>query len=271
MKFEFDEGGSGNNNSGNDNGNDHHNDNHNDNGGQSQTDLSKFKCPHCDKSFRDERARKNHIKCVHQNCKNNNNSNQKSSQQQQQQQQQSSATTCKGDPPPLNCDLCKKEGLFSSRVFPHMEALEAHKKAKHTGICTIIRPDWASKNKKDVKNGHGSTCTALNDTTINHDSQNGDDNNQSTSTDTGTTNVKTLDFGSCIICDMRFESEGEKMQHYRDFIPSNVSNSKRVLFQCTQCGKTFRDKRAQLQHRNFCSVMNNVTTCTSKDSNMMID
>mmetsp|Transcript_24881 Transcript_24881/g.37187 ORF Transcript_24881/g.37187 Transcript_24881/m.37187 type:complete len:117 (+) Transcript_24881:614-964(+) len=87
MKFEFDEGGSGNNNSGNDNGNDHHNDNHNDNGGQSQTDLSKFKCPHCDKSFRDERARKNHIKCVHQNCKNNNNSNQKSSQQQQQQQQ----------------------------------------------------------------------------------------------------------------------------------------------------------------------------------------
>ncbi len=194
------------------------NDNGNGNGdgcgeGQAKNQF-KFKCSQCDKSFRDERARKNHIKCVHQNS--NGSSNNKKS-------QTNSA--------PLTCDLCKKEGLCTSicsRIFPHVEALEAHKKAKHTGLHTTIRPDWAGKTKKE-------SCICVDV-----------DENVATSSN--------FDCGFCETCGMAYENMQDKVQHFRDFVPKKISDNEKVHFRCMQCGKTFRDERAQLQHKNFCSI-----------------
>lgn len=82
-------------------------------------DTSSLPCPRCGKCFADERARKNHMKCVH-------------------------AVTNEGEVGsnmvPIVCKLCQDDRVFSSE-----EALASHTRAKHTGQFTNIKPDWAAK------------------------------------------------------------------------------------------------------------------------------
>ncbi len=88
----------------------------------------KLQCPHCDKSFNDNRALKNHIKCVHDDSR--------------------AKVT-------FTCALC----YDNKRIFTSKEALDAHKKAKH-GKYSIVKPDWA---KDEVTNCNDTHKTATNE------------------------------------------------------------------------------------------------------------
>lgn len=79
-----------------------------------EEDEDTFLCQICNKSFRDERARKNHIKCVHD-------------------------AESKANIETFTCTLCEVD-----RTFRNKEALEAHQKAKHSGPHTSIKPEWAA-------------------------------------------------------------------------------------------------------------------------------
>jgi uncharacterized C2H2 Zn-finger protein len=72
-----------------------------------------LQCPYCSKEFIDERARKNHIKCVHM-------SRSKPTSQDQ-----------------FVCNDCEK-------TFHSEDALKSHKIAKHFSAVKSIKPDWAA-------------------------------------------------------------------------------------------------------------------------------
>ena len=75
-------------------------------------------CPHCSKYFCNERARKNHIKCVHNGSGEGDNN--------------KSIIA-------LFCEICGEQ-----RTFPNHDALQAHTKAKHSGSHTDIKPEWSA-------------------------------------------------------------------------------------------------------------------------------
>lgn len=183
-----------------------------------EEDENKLQCPHCEKSFGDERARKNHIKCVHVGNLEGN----------------GTKTTAA-----IVCEICG-----SDRVFPNKEALVAHKRAKHTGEFTDIKPDWAAN-------------IVSSDALESLGGQN--------SSDMSMTSAKCIDgiIGKCNVCGLEYTSNAMKLLHYNEFIPqfSTCTNEKTEItmrdllpYRCVKCNKGFRDKRAKMQHENFCSV-----------------
>jgi uncharacterized Zn-finger protein len=61
------------------------------------------------------------------------------------------------------------------------------------------------------------------------------------------TNVQVL--GICRICGQNFLSEQDEKDHMLAFVPLTPET---VNIKCSFCSKRFREKRAQLQHENFC-------------------
>ncbi len=175
-----------------------------------------FTCPHCHKSFRDNRARKNHIKCVH---------------GVQDDKHSSSSLFINGNQNKkqcLFCNLCQDE-KSRKRQFPNEEALQSHKLAKHLGKYKDIKPDWAESNKLKEKN-----------------KSSGIDNMNA--------------YGRCNICNFTLVTKDDEISHWREFIPTTTmdeSLSIRYKFHCGYCNKKFNDKRAQLQHENFCAFITN--------------
>jgi len=186
-------------------------------------------CPHCKKHFVDERACKNHIRCIHADEK---------------KKKLSSI---------ILCEICD-----DGRIFSNMEALLAHKKAKH-GRFTDIKPLWAAGSKA-AKGGKDSEATA---------------NDKHHSSDPTVVEVKENEnssneiIGKCNVCGLEFRSHAMKLKHYSEFIPdfstattiTGEETQNKVMrdllsFTCVKCNKGFRDLRAQQQHENFCSVEN---------------
>jgi uncharacterized C2H2 Zn-finger protein len=79
------------------------------------SDGMHFKCPYCDRIFREERSVENHITSKHKGSKKRK----------------------------LMCTLCTEP-----RMFDCQEALRDHQQAKHQGMHDTIKPDWVS-NKKE--------------------------------------------------------------------------------------------------------------------------
>lgn len=75
-----------------------------------------FSCPHCDRTFREERSVENHILSKHQNGKKRN----------------------------LECTFCKEPRVFDSEA-----SLRDHQQAKHRGIHGTILPDWVGNSKPE--------------------------------------------------------------------------------------------------------------------------
>jgi len=158
-----------------------------------------FSCPHCDKSFREERSLKNHIKSKH---------------------SESSNKRKRNDD--LTCPYCRDEGGEAEpRIFADSSALDAHIRAKHKAIHTAILPDWAEANKSN-----SSTAIALLDG-----------------------NAKPV--GSCTICGYEYYSQQDEEEHRDAFVPSH-HQCPTSTFACQFCAKQFSQRRAQLQHENFC-------------------
>jgi hypothetical protein len=172
----------------------------------------KFVCPHCSKNFLDNRGLKNHIKCVHDVNSNNN------------------QTTRKSHALDIVCEVCTGDAM-KKRVFANDEALRAHKKAKHFGQNTDIKPNWAaaaaSNNTPQSKDGHEITLQEP--------------------------------CGKCDICDFIFYTNDDKVKHSMDFIPTISTGDLVDSFSCTKCKKKFCSERARLQHENFCSFIEPLT------------
>jgi len=152
-----------------------------------------YKCNICEKSFREKRSLKNHMKSLHSNI---------------------TSALEKERNTRLICKLCKEERVFSSE-----DALRAHNIAKHTGTCIEIKPDWMLKAKVP-----------------------------------DSFEISPLTF-QCTLCDASFATNIERDTHIQKKIPMGDAVKKRKCkdFSCKFCQKQFKDKRAMLQHTNFCA------------------
>ena len=81
--------------------------------------MLEFPCPHCEKTFREERSRESHIKSVH------------------------DPSNKRKRVEALPCLECQAMDIV--RVFPHKQALQDHIRAKHTSLHSNIQPDWAKE------------------------------------------------------------------------------------------------------------------------------
>ena len=120
----------------------------------------------------------------------------------------------------------------TNRTFPHEEALQDHIRAKHS-IHTKIVPEWAAEARH-----------------------------------TGGVKIdKGENFGECDICGFVYESPSDEQSHAREFIPEiGSSGQDDDKHECALCSKSFVNKRAKLQHENFCSTKR-ARDC-HKDSNI---
>jgi hypothetical protein len=125
-----------------------------------------------------------------------------------------------------------------------------HVRAKHTGLHSTIQPDWVRK----------------------------DSSSQEARSDDGTSSSSNLNrlqaasenaiSGSCCVCGVIYTTKEHESQHLKEFVPvaSSVVDADRetkeadsiMEHRCSFCNKQFRDKRAQLQHENFCTACRSI-------------
>jgi len=179
-------------------------------------------CPHCSRSFRDERARKNHIKCSH----------------------------LHGADEPSEIENGKGSTVSSSSVgkifeckhcnvsaFTSAQALNDHVRAKHSGQHTDIKPEW-SKAASLVGQGSGSKDLATGAAHIIAPSREA--------------------IGSCNVCGLSYYDTSDEAAHLIEFVPQPFVDDRTSLaeaknYRCSHCDKRFKDTRAVRQHENFCS------------------
>lgn len=179
--------------------------------------VSILSCPFCDKEFPEKRSLKCHLRDKHSCDKATIDQVIKGKVQpgKKRKRETTSTTINNSDSSSFSCLQCQPHRMFESE-----KALQAHIRAKHSGIYTYIAPDW-SKECQRVDTVHPSG-----------DSQQGNDANQ---------------VEECRICGFRLD--GAFAKHLEDFMPVDESQT----FSCDFCSKLFREERAKLQHMNFCS------------------
>jgi hypothetical protein len=109
-------------------------------------------------------------------------------------------------------------------VFQSAKALAAHVQAKHSAIHAYIAPDWSSPS-----DSHGTATRRSNDDRRDYADPTDDD--------------------ICRICGWKLTGRS-LWEHVKEFVPSEEATS--TTFSCSFCSKPFREKRAKLQHENFC-------------------
>jgi uncharacterized Zn-finger protein len=169
---------------------------------------NELSCPYCDKTFREERSRKCHVRDKHPNGAD-----------------KKQKTSTSGYP----CDHCQTED-GEPRTFVSEQALKDHVRAKHAAIHNHIIPDWHQHQATSQQE----VATTESETPSSHDLETSDQQNG---------------FGMCSICGLKYRDAGHESSHALDFLPTEATET----FQCSFCTKTFREKRAKLQHENFCS------------------
>jgi uncharacterized C2H2 Zn-finger protein len=183
-----------------------------------------FPCPHCNKSFREERSRKNHINSVHPDgndgCDEDTIKKRKweGGKVDNQKRQQTYA-----------CSLCQDKDGHGPRIFKSAQALEDHRKAKHLAAHPFIQPDWHRPNTSDEQQQQGAAIT------------------------------KPIT-SYCEICGVSLPGEKARRDHLQAFLPSDIAIAESkgatavpLSYQCNYCQKAFREHRAQKQHENYCS------------------
>ena len=244
---------------------------------------SKFNCLSCGKTFREERSLKSHVKAVHDTARSSGD-------------ETIVITTNTGSLPstsllslPIVCDICTKEcdekkkgvddndnrnnNMFSSnmppRTFRTLQSLEDHKRAKHSGLHTYIRPDWAS-----------ATMTAssllLSTSSDGDDHKISNNNNNNNNNDKARKKPRHGEETRCTICNIAYSDSFTVEHHAVDFLPL-ISDSHKVndcddddtaasvtntlpssdlkkCSTCIFCKKGFKETRAQRQHENVCSL-----------------
>jgi len=118
------------------------------------------------------------------------------------------------------------------RIFESSQALNDHMQAKHNALHTEIAPDWSEK----VKTGKTAKGGA----------------------------VGSVDgYSTCDVCGLVFTTQHEAREHGKQFAPSTESSKDlKGNFKCSFCSKSFRERRAVLQHENFCTKTSSQASST---------
>ena len=215
-------------------------------------------CNHCTKSFHEQRSLKNHIICSHPDCDEaiawaNSKKNKKgkkrklktttsssdrstsSDQLNENQQQSTQQQEIMAAGEQIVCKFCESQNTAGEevkpiRIFPHLQALLDHQRAKHSGVHKDVKPDWYDGGENISEEPNKETKPII---------------------------------GSCPICDLAFFTEEDRISHEQDFIPAATYSSTdgsdgsgkgtQASFKCSYCSKRFREVRAKRQHENFCS------------------
>ena len=183
------------------------------------TPVEDFPCPHCKKSFREERSRRTHVKAVH--------------------SDETNKKRKRADS--LQCLHCKDSN--SMRVFPHQQALDDHIRAKHTGIHSVIKPDWVKETEISTQMTEKQVL---------------DDRDSSQTEEVDENRESTVSYGSCSVCGLIYRAKKDEVKHSKEFVPLPFSERTleeyaAVANECSFCKKGFRDERAQRQHENACA------------------
>jgi uncharacterized Zn-finger protein len=138
----------------------------------------------------------------------------------------------------------KTKTEYQHHICPHCarslvseQVLQDHVRAKHSAIHKRIVPDWhqpqTDKEAAEGPTGAVSLCGGDNATPENDGAFTSDQ-----------------DFGMGSICGLKYRHAKHMLEHRMEFVPTEASKT----FRCTFCSKAFRERRAQLQHENFCSL-----------------
>ena len=219
----------------------------------SKEDVSHFECPHCDKSFKEERSCKNHIVNAHAAGAKRELGNKKKGEEKDR----------VDDMGPWICKIClseasdEHESTEKKWIFASTQALVDHKRAKHMGHHTEVKPDWF---QHDRNNGMGGVTIHSRDQYLITTGHAGMPNSDKAVEDTEPTKADGASiFGFCDICGFNFSHELDMKKHFEDFVPKSVEvvgvkGEGAFPYKCIHCSKCFREKRARLQHENFCAT-----------------
>ena len=185
-----------------------------------------LKCPHCPRSFRDERARKNHIKCSHPNGGDG-------------ASQAITSATSVGET--LPCQYC------NISAFTSAQALSDHVKAKHSGKHTDIKPEWS---KAAASSGHRKEGEMGEDTDI----------HTPTREAIGSCDICGLSYYS------PEDEAAHLVEFVPQpvVVRKGESMAEAKRYKCLHCDKSFKDTRAVRQHENFCSKRPDVSNAATK-------
>ena len=124
----------------------------------------------------------------------------------------------------FSCSDCDKS-------FGSSSALQDHIRSKHSALHKSVPPDWHQTNnteEQDAQVGKKNAPPGMEGATANNDAQ----------------------YGSCDVCGLVYYDEAHQQSHMKEFDPTSQEIR---TYECTFCSKSFREKRARLQHENFCS------------------
>ena len=190
---------------------------------ESKDDM--LQCPHCPRSFRDERARKNHIKCSHPNGGGD-------------ASQTSVSVTPTGKT--FACQHCNISSFTSA------QALCDHVKAKHSGRHKDIKPEWS----KAANSGHRENGGEKEDADIHAPSRE---------------TIGSCDICGKSYYSPEDEVAHLTEFVPQPVVVNSVESMAEVnKYQCSHCDKSFKDARAVQQHENFCSKRPNVLDAITK-------
>jgi len=195
--------------------------------GSSWEHQDDFHCPFCERTFQEERSVRAHMQTKHPHDGS------------QYKCQRSDAFVCPHCSGPKTASSNNDSDITAgscesqqpTRSFVSLEALQDHIRAKHTGQHTNIKPDWYTS--KQVS--------------------------QTTENDSDDDPVGENYSGKCDVCGQVFRVDGERLNHHKLFEPVSggdgagaETTTPKESCRCRHCGKAFRERRAQLQHENFC-------------------
>lgn len=187
-----------------------------------------FQCSFCVKSFREERSLRNHLQSKHPGWGHSTS--------------KRKMGTDDTDPDhaaqeKLECRHCFEFGV--ERSFASLQALEDHVLAKHSSLHTTIPADWSAR--KASTHDFSPEATRRSPLDL----------------------MEQQSFGSCDVCGFQYPSRDGAVHHERMFLPARqappavgkpatIDAGDATHYLCRYCSKSFRERRAQLQHENRC-------------------
>jgi Domain of unknown function (DUF2431) len=181
-----------------------------------------FNCSLCYKSFREVRSLRNHMLSKHPDHGQSRNKRKREMNE--------------ADPDPaaqtLECRYYFEFGV--ARSFSTLQALKDHVLAKHTALHTTIPADWSTRKARSDESSQESVYHSPLDS------------------------MEPQSFGSCDVCGFQYESRGCAVKHQKMFLPAiqvtTIEARDATTYSCSFCSKSFRERRAQLQHENRCKA-----------------
>lgn len=193
------------------------------------TGQKPFHCSFCDKSFREERSLRNHVLSIHPG------DGHRTDERKRKMDDADPDQTARI----FECRHCFELGV--ERSFSSLQALEDHVLAQHSGLHTSIPADWSKR--RATSNESSPEKARLSSLDL----------------------MEKQSFGTCDVCGFQYQSRDGADLHQLMLLPAmqvRPDYGERAAldaddpknYSCSYCSKSFRERRAQLQHENRCAT-----------------